>query len=338
MTESQILDVGLDYCSYRPWVCSQAEKIITSVQQANEVGRKRKRGNVCKEYQRIKKPKPNPSPSVKMRDAVHHDAPDSIDPLLEFTTLLDPEEDPEERQSHVIACETRVAYPEDILASPTSLGHPKERSASVDDISSTDAQGGPSSLPQEIPMQPTPSHTGVKTQCHSPTTDELRHLIDPEILALEDAANIARSRLLAQRAAIAELVAQDRQLDAFEKALAFASHNVSACSGALRFAAKLGRWTYQPGVTYPVIAFILEDWWPNAQTQSRLAYELLSSMLECYGNLPFPDRVDVRELGFGCSCLVAQYGFDAESPMGYGGCEMGRVRKRIIEQMYLRGT
>ncbi|KAI1120182.1 hypothetical protein F5Y10DRAFT_258911 [Nemania abortiva] len=187
-----------------------------------------------------------------------------------------------------------------------------------------------------------PSYTEKRTSDQTLEVDDLTRLIDPALLPLELPAvtpeallpsSLFESQLFLRREAIAKLIAEDRQLDAFEQALSFAFRILSSCPG---FTVRTGRYTYSPGVTFPVIALLFEDWWPDVRMQSSLASDLLSLMLRCYGKSPFPDRVDVRELGVGWSSLVVQYGSDSVGPTGNAGGEIGRVRKKIIEEMRLR--
>ncbi|KAJ8133099.1 hypothetical protein O1611_g519 [Lasiodiplodia mahajangana] len=341
MSATQTQSIRLETCeeeNHRTWILSESNKILAAVQEAQRLSKKRKRGNMCKRNNKDKIAK------LMVQDAAVHPDVDAThnDALLRFTTLLDPEE-------HVTSCGFSASH-EHSQEFPKVQGAEKERHTNVSSMSntsSTHVKIAPAPQPQEPPKQPEPSHTEEEIRENSSKVDNLRHLIDPAILAFEHAAAVQRgsvpaspnsdgSQLYLQRAAVAELVAQDRQFDAFKKALTFAYRNVSELPGVLHFTVRYGRYTYHPGVTYPVVLFILEGGWPDANMRSRLAYYLLGGMLECYGNLPFPDRVDVRELGFGCSSLVAQYGFDSDLRIGYGACETGRVRKRIIEDMCLR--
>ncbi|KAI1186122.1 hypothetical protein F5B17DRAFT_374445 [Nemania serpens] len=143
------------------------------------------------------------------------------------------------------------------------------------------------------------------------------------------------SQLPDQRATVARLAAEDKQLDAFHQALKYTCQDLSSEAGELEFKIKTGRYTYAPGITYPVIAILMPDWRQDTDLQCYLAYYLLRGMLRRYGGMAFPDRVDVRESGFGGGRLLVAYGADQDGADGYGG-EAVRVRRRIMEEMLLR--
>ncbi|KAI1157687.1 hypothetical protein F5B18DRAFT_643971 [Nemania serpens] len=145
------------------------------------------------------------------------------------------------------------------------------------------------------------------------------------------------SQLPDQSTTVARFAAEDKQLDAFQHALHFAYRGISSEAGELKFKVKTGRYTYAPGISYPAVAILMPDWRHDTELQRYLAYHLLRGMLRRYGGLPFPDRVDVRELGFGGGRLLVAYGTDRDEAGedGYGG-ETVRVRRRIIQEMLLR--
>ncbi|TGJ80918.1 hypothetical protein E0Z10_g7846 [Xylaria hypoxylon] len=134
----------------------------------------------------------------------------------------------------------------------------------------------------------------------------------------------------AQIVGIARLVAENRQLEAFKQALRFASNDASTHTG-INFTTEAGLYDCAPGISYPIIYILMDSPQYDTELQCYIAYYLLRGMLKRYGDLPFPDRVDIRETGFQRGRLLVPYGAgQAET-----GSQGKRVRGRIVNEMRL---
>ncbi|KAI1351092.1 hypothetical protein F5Y01DRAFT_325617 [Xylaria sp. FL0043] len=155
--------------------------------------------------------------------------------------------------------------------------------------------------------------TGIKPDSLNPTTDE--------------------APLSLQLAAVEKLVAQNRQLEAFQQALRFALSDALLHRRGVSFTAEVGLRDYALGMAYPTIEIALEEWREDTELQCHLAYYLLRGMLKRYGVLPFPDRVDFRESEAERGRLLVPYNDGLGEIHGEGE----RVRRRIVDEMRVNG-
>ncbi|KAI0425869.1 hypothetical protein F5Y09DRAFT_346242 [Xylaria sp. FL1042] len=136
-----------------------------------------------------------------------------------------------------------------------------------------------------------------------------------------------------QVAAVEKLVAQNRQLEAFQQALRFALNDALLYTRGVKFTAEVGLCDYALGMAYPTIDISMEQRGKDTELQCHLAYYLLRGMLKRYGVLPFPDRVDFRESDAEQGRLLVPY--DDGWGEIYGEGE--RVRRRIVDEMRVEG-
>ncbi|KAI0803818.1 hypothetical protein GGR55DRAFT_375625 [Xylaria sp. FL0064] len=155
--------------------------------------------------------------------------------------------------------------------------------------------------------------TGIKPDSLNPTTDQ--------------------APLPLQIAAVEKLVAQNRQLEAFQQALRFALSDALLHRRGVSFTAEVGLNDYVPGIAYPTIEITMEEWREDTELQCHLAYYLLRGMLKRYGVLPFPDRVDFRESDAERGRLLVPYNDGLGEIHGEGE----RVRRRIVDEMRVEG-
>ncbi|KAI1272696.1 hypothetical protein F5Y07DRAFT_412268 [Xylaria sp. FL0933] len=151
--------------------------------------------------------------------------------------------------------------------------------------------------------------TDIKPGSLNPTTDE--------------------APLPLQIAAVRKLVAQNRQLEAFQQALRFALSDALLHRRGVRFTADVGLHDYALGMAYPTIEIAMEEGREDTEPQCHLAYSLLRGMLKRYGVLPFPDRVDFRESDAERGHLLIPYNDGFGEIHGEGE----RVRRRIVDEM-----
>ncbi len=137
------------------------------------------------------------------------------------------------------------------------------------------------------------------------------------------------SPLPLQSAAVARLAAENRQLEAFQQALRFALNDAFTHTNGVKFTAEVGLCDYALGISYPTIDIRMEEWRGDTELQCCLAYYLLRGILKRYGDLPFPDRVDIRKSGAERGRLLVPYGAGQEEMDGEGE----RVRRRIIDEV-----
>ncbi|GAW23687.1 hypothetical protein ANO14919_132620 [Xylariales sp. No.14919] len=150
--------------------------------------------------------------------------------------------------------------------------------------------------------------------------------------------DVEKSLLPGQHAQLATLAAANRQLEAFKQALRFAYYSAFSHTGGVNFTTEVGLYDCAPSAPYPVIYITMDAPREDAELQHYLAYNLLRGMLKRYGDLPFPDRIDIRESGTPRGRLLVPYGAGAETEAEMGGAGE-RVRCRIVEEMRLeKGT
>ncbi|KAJ3578556.1 hypothetical protein NPX13_g2008 [Xylaria arbuscula] len=193
-----------------------------------------------------------------------------------------------------------------------------------------------------------PKLSSVEPQCEAQPHDQPWQIDDQEHLLVSDylsaqlfGLNLAPCEfddkkdlpLCLQCALIAKLARENRQLDAFQEALQFALNDAFKHTNGVAFTAKVRLYDYAVGVSYPIIDICMDQWIEGTELQCYLAYYLLRGMLKRYSDLPFPDRVDIRELGLKCARLLVPYG----AGRAEADSEGERVRSRIIGEMRLRG-
>ncbi|KAF2971280.1 hypothetical protein GQX73_g2272 [Xylaria multiplex] len=165
------------------------------------------------------------------------------------------------------------------------------------------------------------------------------HLATPEAISLKfetlrispSNANTEKSLPSTLSTGIAKLVAENRQLEAFKQALRLASNDAFKHVDGINFATEVGLCNYPPGISYPVINIIVKGRREDIKLQCSLAHHLLRGMLKQYGDLPFPDRVDIRGSDFQRGHLLVSY--TADTAETDGECEC--VRLRIASEMRL---
>ncbi|KAI0534398.1 hypothetical protein GGR58DRAFT_520438 [Xylaria digitata] len=114
-------------------------------------------------------------------------------------------------------------------------------------------------------------------------------------------------------------------------ALWFASNDAFKHTEGVNFATEVGLYDYAPGVSYPIINTIMKKRREDTKLQCYLAHYLLRGMLKRYGDLPFPDRVDVRGSGLQRGRLLVPYSAGSAETSSEGK----RVRRRIVNEMRL---
>ncbi|RYC60346.1 hypothetical protein CHU98_g5866 [Xylaria longipes] len=139
-----------------------------------------------------------------------------------------------------------------------------------------------------------------------------------EMLLLEDE----------QSEAVILLAAEDRQLEALRLALRFAITTALGCTNDFNVIATV---RLRFGSLYPSIDIFMSEWWPETQLQPYIAYYILREMLKRYRHVPFPDRLDIWEVGIDAAdMLLVPYGEEAEG-------EPRRVRQRITDELLAEG-
>lgn len=134
-----------------------------------------------------------------------------------------------------------------------------------------------------------------------------------------------------QYAVITQLTTQNRQLDAFRKALKFTISGATLQLPRLLFSARVVLFWGGQGDGYPTVDLTVplqHD--HDANYKSCLACYLLIRMLKCYRGLQFPDRVDFRDGGVNRGTLLFPYRTTQE---GHAVQEAVRVRQLIVMEL-----
>ncbi|KAI1307457.1 hypothetical protein F5Y03DRAFT_405561 [Xylaria venustula] len=140
---------------------------------------------------------------------------------------------------------------------------------------------------------------------------------------------------LEQSAAVASLAEENRQLDAFKQALRFALDDALAYTQGIKFTIEIGLQDSTPGKAHPIIDIVMEQWREDTELQCCLAYYLLRGMLKRYGNMPFPDKVDIQEFSAEQGRrLLVPYNAGRDRTDGQGES----VRCRIVGEMRRAGN
>ncbi|KAI0857311.1 hypothetical protein F4860DRAFT_528193 [Xylaria cubensis] len=134
-----------------------------------------------------------------------------------------------------------------------------------------------------------------------------------------------------QSEVVIRLAAENRQLEALERALQFALTSTIGCTNEIN----LYRCSVMlhGGSPYPILTICMSEWQEDGKLSCYIAYYLLRAMLKCYRHCPFPDRLDVWEFGYATQPrLLFPYG--EMKALG----ETARVRHRIVEELGLRAA
>ncbi|KAI0967842.1 hypothetical protein F4678DRAFT_444752 [Xylaria arbuscula] len=262
------------------------------------------------------------------------------DAILKFTTLMNTE-------SEELNADRRSPRTTGVNKPIMSVFNSRINRNAVDGTNERDAMAphtndGPIDLLPGAPKlaEPPIKEEGCKTQVWK--INSQGHLIVSKSLSAQLAdrqstspdPSTKESLRLHQSAAVASLAGENRQLEAFQQALHFALDDALAYTQGVKFTIEIGLQDYTPGMAYPVIDIVMEQWREDTELQCCLAYYLLRGMLKRYGDLAFPDRVDILEFGAeqGRRLLVP---YDA-GRVGVEG-QGERVRCRIVDEMRLVG-
>ncbi|KAI1427161.1 hypothetical protein F5Y12DRAFT_792907 [Xylaria sp. FL1777] len=271
---------------------------------------------------------------------IHGDDIEDQDAILEFTTLMDTK--PEEliatpRQPHCTSQVNRPFVPVHNNRRNTNGANGVNESdvmVTHTEVSPTNLLPGTDKLVECLTgkEQPRGQAWQINSRGHLIVPESLStHITGPKSASLNPGKE--ESLLPLQSAAVARLVAENRQLEAFRQALRFALQDASTHTNGVKFTAEAGLHDCTPGISYPIIDIFMGQWREDTELQCYLAYYLLRGMLKRYGDLPFPDRVDIREFGSQRGRLLVPYGAGREEIDGEGRC----VRRKIVDEMRLEG-